>query len=62
MRRAHRWFAAIGLVLLAGCASSPGSGGETSTGEDALWVIFYLAALVAGVVGAKLLVESHSKN
>ena len=62
MRRAHRWFVAIVLALLAGCASSPDAGGETNTTEGVLWVVFYLAALVAGIIGAKLLVESHQKN
>ena len=60
MSRARRWSIAIGLMLLSGCASSSDS--STSTAEDVFWVFLYLAAIVAGVVGAKLLVESHQKD
>jgi outer membrane lipoprotein SlyB len=60
MRRARRWFAAvIGTLLLAGCASSSDLGGETYTTEDALWTGIIFGAIVMGVVGAKILVESH---
>lgn len=60
MRRAHRWLIAVGITLLGGCASSADAG--TSTTEDVLWSIFYVAVLVAGIIGAKLLVESHQKD
>lgn len=60
MRRAHRWFAAVILPLLfAGCAASSDVGGEAYTPEDALWTGLIFGALVMGVVGAKILVESH---
>jgi hypothetical protein len=60
MRRAHRWFAAVIFpLLLAGCAASGDVGGESYTPEDGLWTGFYLGALVLGIVGAKILVESN---
>lgn len=60
MRRARRWFAAVILPLLfAGCASSSELGGETYTPEDALWTGLIFGAIVMGVVGAKILVESN---
>lgn len=60
MRRARRWFVALlGSLLLAGCASSSDVGGDTHTGEDVLWTGIYLGAIVLGIAGAKMLVESN---
>ena len=60
MSRARRWFVAVAaLTLFAGCASSSDVGGDTFTGEDALWTCIYIGAFILGVVGAKALVDSH---
>ena len=61
MRRARRWFIAFAApLILAGCASSSSDvGGESFTGEEALWTCFYIGAMVLGVVGAKALLEAN---
>jgi hypothetical protein len=63
MSRARRWIAlAATVALFAGCASNGDQGGETSAVGDTLWTLFYLVALVVGVIGARLLVESHRRS
>jgi len=60
MRRVRRWIAAaVVMTLFAGCATSSDVGGDAFTVGDAVWTGLYFAALVLGVVGAKILVESH---
>jgi hypothetical protein len=60
MRRARQWFVALlGSLLIAGCASSSETGGESMGGDDVLWTGIYLGAIVLGIAGAKMLVESN---
>ena len=60
MRRARRWFIAIVVPLLvAGCASSSDVGGESYTAEDFLWTVVYIGAIVLGIAGAHMLLESN---
>ena len=61
MSRARRWIAVVAVSVLAGCASS-GAGGETSATEDVLWTLFYVVTFIAGVIGARLLVEHHRRQ
>ena len=60
MSRARRWIAVSAMVcVLSGCASG---GGETSETEGVLWTLFFLATIVAGIIGARLLVEQHRRQ
>jgi hypothetical protein len=60
MRRARRWLIAVVVpLLIAGCASSSDVGGESYTAEDFLWTGIYIGAVVLGIAGAHMLLESN---
>lgn len=60
MRRARRWFAAVAVMtLFAGCTTTSDVGGDAFTPEDALWAGAYVAVLVLGVIGARVLLDSN---